>query len=182
MSSQKPSRTDNPNWRSKEQTQDDFVLNPFTKRLIRKDSKTYKRLVNAKLLDTPHKSIKQAQADNLIIKADDSEEAKKLQARVSKASVGPSQHISRRNDKVIKCNRKPTQTETIDKVSDIAVSTVLEHREDILNQDMNDDEMDAYIRKMIQLKLIGHADPRPAKKITTRAPLPTPEYSDDDEY
>ncbi len=67
-------------------------------------------------------------------------------------------------------------------MSDIDVSTVLEHREGILNQDMDDDEMDAYIRKMIQLKLIGHANPRPAKKITARPQPPPLANSDDDEY
>jgi hypothetical protein len=162
-----------------QQNKDDFIINPFTKRLIKKDSKTYKRLVNAKLLDVPHKSIKQARTDNLIITADDSLEAKKLQSRISKASVGPAQYISRRNDKVIKCNRKPSQTQTIDKVSDIAISTVLQHKDDILNQDLDDDQMDAYIRRMIQLKLIGHETP--VKKLKKPEPPPNSE-SDNDDY
>ena len=43
------------------QNADDFILNPYTKRLIRKDSKTYKRLLNAKLLDAPqYKNIDDA--------------------------------------------------------------------------------------------------------------------------
>ena len=150
------------------QSADDFVLNPFTKRLIRKDSKTYKRLVNAKILNAEHKSISDARTDNLIIKADDAQEAKKLQARMSKAQAGPNQIISRRNDKVIKCNRRPTQTETIDKVSSIAVSTVLEHKDNIMNQDMDDDELDTYIKRMIQLKLIGHQDIIP-QRIKTKS-------------
>jgi hypothetical protein len=162
------------------QSTDDFILNPFTKRLIRKDSKTYKRLVNAKLLDVPHKSIKQARDDNLIIKADTPDEAKKLQSRISKGSIGPTQHISRRNDKIIKCNRKPSQTQTIDKVSDIAVSTMMEHKQNIMDQDMDDDEMDAYIRRMIQLKLIGHDSP--VKKSKKPQPPPPNSESDNDEY
>ena len=160
------------------QSADDFVLNPFTKRLIRKDSKTYKRLVNAKLLNVEHKSISDARNDNLIIKADDAQEAKKLQSRMSKAQAGPNQIISRRNDKVIKCNRRPTQTETIDKVSSIAVSTVLENKDNIMNQDMDDDELDSYIKRMIQLKLIGHQDIIPKKTKKTKVYVSDEEGSD----
>ena len=167
------------------QNADDFILNPYTKRLIRKDSKTYKRLLNAKLLDAPqYKNIDDARQDNLIIKADDVEEAKKLQSRISKASVEPHQHISRRNDKVIKCNRRPTQNQTIEKVSDIAINTVIENRDDILDQDMSDEEMDRYIRKMIQLKLIGHND-KPVKKPITKNIIPPKNisrFNDEDEY
>ena len=165
------------------QSTDDFVLNPFTKKLIRKDSKTYKRLVNAKLLNTEHKSIADARNDTLIIKADDAQEAKKLQSRMSKAQAGPNQIISRRNDKVIKSNRRPTQKGTIDKVSSIAVESVLENKDNIMNQDMNDDELDSYIKRMIQLKLIGHQDIIPQKtKTKTNKKKTYVSESDEEEY
>lgn len=63
--------------------------------------------------------------------------------------------MTRRGNKVLKANRRPTRQETIDKVSDIAVDTVLENRDDLLNQDLTDDQMDDFIRRMIQIKLIG---------------------------
>ena len=49
---------------------------------------------------------------------------------------------------------------------------------------MSDEEMDRYIRKMIQLKLIGHND-KPVKKAITKnitPPKNISRYNDEDEY
>jgi hypothetical protein len=90
-------------------------------------------------------------------------------SKMSKGSLGKNKIVTRRGNKVLKANRRPTRQETIDKVSDIAVSTVLESRDDILSQDMNDDEMDAYIKRLIQIKLIGGSTkPKATKSIPQR--------------
>ena len=48
---------------------------------------------------------------------------------------------------------------------------------------MSDEEMDRYIRKMIQLKLIGHND-KPVKKMITKSIIPPKNRSinDEDDY
>ena len=130
----------------------DYIVNPFTNRLIKRGSKTHKRLVSAKLLD---EELVKSPEENIVLEAKDSSEAKQIVTRMSKKAVGKNKVLTRRNNKVLKANRRPTRQETIDKVSDIAVDTVLENRDDLLSQDLTDQEMDEYIRRMIQIKLIG---------------------------
>ena len=153
----------------------DYIVNPFTNRLIKRGSKTHKRLVSANLLD---EELVKSPEDNIVLEAKDSSEAKQITTRMSKKAVGKNKVLTRRGNKVLKANRRPTRQETIDKVSDIAVDTVLENRDDLLNQDLTDDQMDDYIRRMIQIKLIGGKS----------KPIPIPQRQeqvyedDDDEY
>ena len=153
----------------------DYIVNPFTNRLIKRGSKTHKRLVSANLLD---EELVKSPEDNIVLEAKDSSEAKQITTRMSKKAVGKNKVLTRRGNKVLKANRRPTRQETIDKVSDIAVDTVLENRDDLLNQDLTDEEMDDYIRRMIQIKLIGGKS----------KPIPIPQRQeqvyedDDDEY
>lgn len=156
-----------------QQDMDKFVTNPYTGRLIKKGSKTYKRLVSAKLLDEPLSNAK----DNLIIEANDTSEAKSIKTRMAKKSIGENKVITTRNNKVLKANRRPRQKEIIDKVSDIAVSTVLENRDDLTFQDMDDQEMDEYIKRLIQIKLIGGNTSKP--KQTKALQKPTQQYEDE---
>lgn len=158
-----------------QQDMDKFVTNPYTGRLIKKGSKTHKRLVNAKLLDEPLSNVK----DNLIIEANDTSEAKSIKTRMAKKSIGENKVITTRNNKVLKANRRPRQKEIIDKVSDIAVSTVLENRDDLTFQDMDDQEMDEYIKRLIQIKLIGGNTNKPKP---TRAPQQPTQQQYEDEY
>jgi len=153
----------------------DYIVNPFTNRLIKRGSKTHKRLVSANLLD---EELVKSPEDNIVLEAKDSSEAKQITTRMSKKAVGKNKVLTRRGNKVLKANRRPTRQETIDKVSDIAVDTVLENRDDLLSQDLSDQEMDDYIRRMIQIKLIGGKS----------KPIPIPQRQeqvyedDDDEY
>ena len=152
----------------------DYIVNPFTNRLIKRGSKTHKRLVSAKLLD---EELVKSPEDNLVLEAKDSSEAKQITTRMSKKAVGKNKVLTRRGNKVLKANRRPTRQETIDKVSDIAVDTVLENRDELLSQDLSDQEMDDYIRRMIQIKLIGGKS----------KPIPIPQrqeevYEDDSDY
>lgn len=160
---------------SSQQDMDKFVTNPYTGRLIKKGSKTHKRLVSAKLLDEPLSNAK----DNLIIEANDTSEAKSIKTRMAKKSIGENKVITSRNNKVLKANRRPRQKEIIDKVSDIAVSTVLENRDDLTFQDMDDQEMDEYIKRLIQIKLIGGNTNKPKP---TRAPQQPTQQQYEDEY
>jgi len=152
-----------------------YIVNPFTGRLIKRGSKTHKRLVSANLLD---EELVKSPEDNIVLEAKDSSEAKQITTRMSKKAVGKNKVLTRRGNKVLKANRRPTRQETINKVSDIAVDTVLENRDDLLNQDLTDEEMDDYIRRMIQIKLIGGKS----------KPIPIPQRQeevyedDDDEY
>jgi hypothetical protein len=129
-----------------------YIVNPFTGRLIKRGSKTHKRLVSANLLD---EELVKSPEDNIVLEAKDSSEAKQITTRMSKKAVGKNKVLTRRGNKVLKANRRPTRQETIDKVSDIAVDTVLENRDELLSHDLTDDQMDDYIRRMIQIKLIG---------------------------
>jgi hypothetical protein len=148
------------------QEMENFIINPFTNRLIKKGSKTHKRLVSAHLLDEepPKRNV-----NNVILETKDSSEAKQISTKMSKGALGKNKVITRRGNKVLRANRRPTRQETIDKVSNIAVSTVLESRDDILSQDMTDAEMDDYIKRLIQIKLIGGSTkPKPTKSIPQR--------------
>ena len=136
---------------SQQQKMNDFVQNPKTGRLIKIGSKTHKKLVASKLLDEPISSPQ----ENIIIEADDKEQAKVLQSKLNN-NMQKNKIISRRGTKVLKANRRPTRKETIDKVSDYAIDAVLENKDEIMSQDMTDDECENYIRNLIMLKLSGH--------------------------
>ena len=151
-----------------------YIVNPFTNRLIKRGSKTHKRLVSANLLD---EELVKSPEDNIVLEAKDSSEAKQITTRMSKKAVGKNKVLTRRGNKVLRANRRPTRQETIDKVSDIAVNSVLENRDELLNQDLTDQEMDDYIRRMIQIKLIG------GKSKPTPIPQRQEEvYEDDSDY
>jgi len=155
----------------------DYIVNPYTGRLIKKGSKTHKKLVSAQLLD---EEISTPQ-ENVILEADDKDQAKVLQNKLNK-SAHKNKVITRRGNKILKANRRPTRKETIDKVSDYAIDTVIENKDRLLSQDMTDDETDNYIRNLIMLKLSGcdttkTEQPSP-KKITTKRS----KYELDDEY
>jgi hypothetical protein len=175
-----------------EQTMDDYLINPYTKRLIKKNSKTYERLLNAKLLNVePSKP-----QENKIITMDTQEEAKQIQGKLNK-NLQSDKVITRRGSTVSKASRRPTRKETINKVTDIAVESIRDNREHILESDMNDDEMDAYIKKMISQKLVGNTVPKTPKKTIENKPtvkatslverlkkkqVEVDEFDDDDDY
>ena len=163
---------------SQDTIKSDYIVNPYTGRLIKKGSKTHKKLVAAQLLDEPISTPQ----ENVILEADDSEQAKVLQNKLNK-SAHKNKVITRRGNKILKANRRPTRKETIDKVSDYAIDTFIENKETLLSQDMTDDETDNYIRNLIMLKLSGcdttktQQQPSP-KKITTKKL----KYELDDEF
>jgi hypothetical protein len=116
---------------------DNYVLNPYTDRLIKKGSKVHKRLLNAKLLDDNKPSTPEK---NKIIEVDT--------PKLPKSKIAPGKQVP-------KDVRRPTREETINKVTDIAVSSIREREEQMTEREMTDQEMDKYIRKMIAEKLVG---------------------------
>ena len=143
-----------------------YVNNPFTGRLIKRGSKTHKRLVSAKLLNEEY-NIKPA--DNVIMDLDSPSEARNIKSKMSKNAIGKNKIITTRGTKVLSANRRPTMQETINKVSDIAVDTVLENKHELFNTDMDDGDMDSYIKQMIQIKLIGgQTKPKAGAKAKSR--------------
>ena len=162
----------------------DYVLNEYTGRLIKRGSKTYKRLVSAKLLD---EDIPSTPEQNLILEADTPEQAKVLQAKMNK-NIEKNKVITRRGTKVLKAYRRPKRQEIVDKVSDYAVDSVREAKQQMMEQDMTDDQMDDYIRNLIQRKLVGQdtkaKEPPVArreiqrKQIRTRQPVEEQEVGD----
>ena len=149
------------------QNPDDYVVNPYTKRLIKRHSKTYERLLSARLLDEEPCTPKQ----NMIIQTNSSAEAKDIQSKLNK-NLQKNKVITRRGNTVLKASRRPTRTEIIDKVSNIATDSIREHREHILESDMTDSEMDIYIKKLIQQKLISNQTPKVREKSKTNANTP----------
>ena len=142
----------------------DFVVNPYTGRLIKKHSKTYERLVNAHLLNEERPSTSE---ENMILKAQNNEEAKTIQMKLNK-NLQKNKIVTRRGSSILKASRRPTRKEIIDRVSDIATNVVTQNRDELLDSDMNDDELDEYIKKMIQLKLVDNNSVQRPKKITTK--------------
>ena len=99
---------------------ENYVTNPYTGRLIKKGSKVYKRLLNAKLLDEEKPSTPQ---ENKILEADTPAQAKELQGKMNK-NMQKNKIVTRRGNQVLKAARRPTQEETINKVTDIAVESI----------------------------------------------------------
>lgn len=168
----------------KEQNTDDYVLNPYTGRLLKKGSKTHSRLISARLMDDEPAGKGE---ENIILEAESPSQAKAIKTKMNKKSVGKNKTLTTRGNKVLKTTRRPTRAETIDKVTDYAVSSVIDHKEEIMNADMTETEMENYIKVLIAKKLIGKA---PEKKITTctrrvkQKPVPVipePEYESDSE-
>lgn len=144
----------------------DYVLNPFSGRLIKKNSKTHKRLVSAKLLDQPY----EPSPVNTIMETESTSEAKQMQAKINKKAIGQNKVVTRRNNKVLTATRRPKRQEVIDRVTDLTMESVLEQKDHILNQEMTDAELDNYIKQIIQSKLVGNKTPakKADKIITTR--------------
>ena len=149
---------------SSQQTMNNFIVNPKTGRLIKKFSKTHKKLIASGLLDEPISKPD----ENLLIEANTPEEAISLQSKMNK-KAHVNKVITRRGAKVLKANRRPTRQETIDKVSSLATDTVIENRDELLSEEMTDEQMDNYIRNLILLKLSGHDTKR-----TPYKPPPSP--------
>ena len=127
----------------------DFIVNPYTGRLIKKGSKTYERLLNARLLNEDKPSTSE---ENIVMQAESNDQAKTIQGKLK--NVQKNKVITRRGSTILKASRRPTRKEVIDRVSDIASDCVRENRDDILDSDMNDEELDEYIKSMIQNKLM----------------------------
>ena len=86
------------------------------------------------------------------MQADSNDQAKTIQGKLK--NVQKNKVITRRGSTILKASRRPTRKEVIDRVSDIASDCVRENRDDILDSDMNDEELDEYIESMIQNKLM----------------------------
>lgn len=148
----------------------EFIKNPKTGRLIRVGSKTHKKLITSGILGEPITSID----ENVILEADNPEQAKELQKKINKKTE-KNKVITRRGNKVLKANRRPTRTEIIDKVSDMAIDTVIENKDELMNQDLTDEEMDNYIRNLILLKLSGHDTKKQRPKTPPTEPIEPPQ-------
>jgi hypothetical protein len=118
---------------------ENYVLNPYTDRLIKKGSKVHKRLLNAKLLDDNKPSTCTPEKNKSIEVGT---------PKLPKSKIAPGKQV-------LKPVRRPTREETINKVTDIAVSSIREREEQMSEREMTDQEMDKYIRKMIAEKLVG---------------------------
>ena len=142
----------------------DFIVNPYTGRLIKKGSKTYERLLNARLLNEEKPSTSE---ENVVIKAESNDQAKTIQSKLNK-NLQKNKVVTRRGSTVLKASRRPTRKEVIDRVSDIATNVVRENRDDILESEMNGDQLDDYIKNLIQLKLISDN-----KSLSSKKPIDT---------
>ena len=118
----------------------DLKVNPKTRRLIKKGSKTYERFLNARLLNEEKPSTSE---ENVVIKAESNDQAKTIQSKLNK-NLQKNKVVTRRGrgSTVLKASRRPTRKEVIDRVSDIATNVVRENRDDILESEMNDDQLD----------------------------------------
>jgi predicted metalloendopeptidase len=170
--------------------ENDYVINPYTSRLIKKGSKTHKRLIAACLLDEDKPSTAQ---ENIIMQASSPEEAKVLQSKMNK-QMSPNKVITRRGNTVLKASRRAKQQEIVDKVSTYAIESVVENRDELMEQDMTDEQMDSYIRGLIQRKLVGQ-NTKPVQSKHRRQTVPPTRqpvreveadyldnYSEEDEY
>jgi preprotein translocase subunit Sss1 len=135
---------------TKAQSKNDYVLNPYTGRLIKKFSKTYNRLVTAKLLDAEPSTAE----ENVVMEMESPEEAKAIQAKLNK-KMDKNKVITRRGKKVLKASRRPTRKEIIDKTTSYAVDSIVENKEEIMAEDFTDEQLDEYIRELIAKKLVG---------------------------
>ena len=159
------------------QNPSDYVLNKYTNRLIKKGSKTHQRLVSAKLLDEDLTTPDQ----NLIIKTNSPDEAKQIQSKLNK-NIQKNKVITRRGSTVLKASRRPTRNEIIDKVSNIATDSIREHKECIMESTMSDAEIDNYIKKLIQEKLVGNESTPPKKSMRPKVISTKTQHIKHDDY
>ena len=159
------------------QNPSDYVLNKYTNRLIKKGSKTHQRLISAQLLDEHLTTPDQ----NLIIKTDSPDEAKLIQSKLNK-NIQKNKVITRRGSTVLKASRRPTRNEIIDKVSNIATDSIREHKEYIMESTMSDAEIDNYIKKLIQEKLVGNESTPPKKSIRPKVISTKTQHIKHDDY
>ena len=118
-------------------------------------------LMHVYLKDKPSTS-----EENIVMQAESNDQAKTIQGKLK--NVQKNKVITRRGSTILKASRRPTRKEVIDRVSDIASGCVRENRDDILDSDMNDEELDAYIKSMIQNKLMI-TDSAPKKTMNTKS-------------
>ena len=159
------------------QNPSDYVLNKYTNRLIKKGSKTHQRLISAKLLDEDLTTPDQ----NLIIKTNSPDEAKQIQSKLNK-NIQKNKVITRRGSTVLKASRRPTRNEIIDKVSNIATDSIREHKDYIMESTMSDTEIDNYIKKLIQEKLVGSESTPPQKSIRPKVISTKTQHIKHDDY
>ena len=159
------------------QNPSDYVLNKYTNRLIKKGSKTHQRLISAKLLDEDLTTPDQ----NLIIKTNSPDEAKQIQSKLNK-NIQKNKVITRRGSTVLKASRRPTRNEIIDKVSNIATDSIREHKDYIMESTMSDAEIDNYIKKLIQEKLVGNESTPPKKSIRPKVISTKTQHIKHDDY
>jgi hypothetical protein len=160
----------------KEQSANDYVLNPYTGRLLKKGSKTHARLISARLMDDEPSGKGE---ENIILEAESPSQAKEIKTKMNNKSVGKNKTLTTRGNKVLKTTRRPTRTETIDKVTDYAVDSVIAHREEIMNAEMTEQEMENYIKVLIAKKLVGGKEPKRKRK-PKPVPLPPPPSESDE--
>ena len=159
------------------QNPSDYVLNKYTNRLIKKGSKTHQRLISAKLLDEDLTTPDQ----NLIIKTNSPDEAKQIQSKLNK-NIQKNKVITRRGSTVLKASRRPTRNEIIDKVSNIATDSIREHKDYIMESTMSDTEIDNYIKKLIQEKLVGNESTPPKKSMRPKVISTKTQHIKHDDY
>ena len=83
----------------------DFIVNPCTGRLIKKGSKTYERLLNARLLNEEKPSTSE---ENVVIEAESNDQAKTIQSKLNK-NLQKNKVVTRRGSTVLKASRRPTR-------------------------------------------------------------------------
>lgn len=139
----------------------DYVLNPASGRLIKKGSRLYNKLVNEQVLQHQDDSN-----DTVLVEAETVDEAKEVQKKINKKSLPKNKIVSRRGKKVIKSNRRPTHTELIDNVSELAIESVNENMDYFENNpDMTDEEIQKRIKYLIHQKLISTRTPKKSSPI-----------------
>ena len=128
---------------------DKYIENPETKRLIKIGSRKYKELVNKNILkqETP--------IDTTIIQTETPEEAKEVQKKINKKSIGKNKVVSRRGNKVIQSNRRVTNAELVESVSNLAIDEVNRNRNLFANPELTDEQMEKQIKRLIHSRLIG---------------------------
>ena len=99
-----------------------YVNNPSTGRLIKIGSRKWKELTNHNLLKT------EALSDTTLMECSNVEEAKELQGNLKKGSLGKNKIVSRRGNKIISSNRRPTHTEIVNNISGLFVDIVNTNR------------------------------------------------------
>ena len=125
----------------------DYVLNPYTGRMISVGSKIYRRLESESLIKGPVK--KNA---NILYEASTKEEARRVKSNLQ--NDDKTKYLKIRDNKVVKVNKRLSSNEYRDKIVDASARVLKRISKDEKLQSIPENNMNTYLRQQIYKEIV----------------------------